>query len=214
MKSLLLVLFVLSTAAFAQERVCDFPVPAYKIDEFAFTGISKSAYNRVNQKIKDTYSTIFAQAGCPLVVHDSWSEGEVNAQAWKENGECHVEIFGGLARAGYMTENATLQVGLHEVGHHLGGRPFYSGSTMSCEGQADIFSTADGMPRAGRASKASSLALAKTLATLAGDPLPKRPVPALPPVSRTYCGHPEAACRLLTYDAGRIGLERPRCWYK
>lgn len=207
----LLALFI-SIPAFAQD--CSFPVPSFKIDEHAFTGISRASYDRVNATIVQTYASHFSRIGCPLVVHDEWRDGTVNAQAWKADGKCHVAIFGGLARYMFMTENATLQVGMHEVGHHIGGWPYYTGSTMSCEGQADYFATAKGMPRAGRGSIASSLALARALAHMSGEDDPWRPGPPLEDVDYMYCPHPDAQCRLLTSDAGRLHEPRPGCWFK
>ncbi|MCK6597189.1 MAG: hypothetical protein L6Q37_02395 [Bdellovibrionaceae bacterium] len=52
-----------------------------------------------------------------------------------------VEMFGGLARHPLMTAEGLLLVLCHEIGHHLGGYPTYTGRTLSTEGQADYFST-------------------------------------------------------------------------
>ncbi|MBN8536055.1 MAG: hypothetical protein J0M15_03290 [Deltaproteobacteria bacterium] len=53
-----------------------------------------------------------------------------------------VEMYGGLARHPLMTAEGLLLVACHEIGHHLGGAPLYSGSNLSTEGQSDYFSTA------------------------------------------------------------------------
>lgn len=214
MRLLFMLISIFAISIEARAQGCSFPVPDYQIEVTSFTGLGRASYDRVNATIKRVYGPIFAQAGCPLEVHDEWSDGTVNAQAWQSGGKCHIAIFGGLARHALATENAVLQVGMHEIGHHLGGAPFYSGDNMSCEGQADYFSTADGMPRAGKGSVNSSMALASLLASLNGEPKPRRPSPALKNVSRTYCSHPRGQCRLNTYDAGRVGARRPGCWYK
>lgn len=186
---------------------CDFPVPDFQISPSSKTGISRAAFERVLNDVERSYRPVFERAGCPLVVHRSWKDGMVNAQAWRSGGECHIEMFGGLARYPGMTQAAFKTVALHEIGHHLAGEPLYRGTVMACEGQADIFAGSS------YPSATGALALSRALASLSGEPRPSRPVPALPSVSRTYCPHPAAACRLLTYDAGRLGLARPRCWY-
>jgi hypothetical protein len=193
---------------------CDFPVPPYKIHETQFTGIDRASFMRIMDRVEAAYAPIFQAAGCPLVLHRSWSDGTVNAQAWQENGECHVEMFGGLARYPGMTSGAMAQVAAHEIGHHLGGYPFYPGESLSDEGQADFYSTATGMYQLAIASPIPSRVLADTLARLNGEAKTSLPGPVLPSVKRTFHEHPHAQCRRVTFEAGRVHGARPRCWFK
>ncbi len=210
-KSLLLLVVLISGIAHAQ---CDFPVADFKIDEYQPTGISKSEYHDVMDQIEAKYQKIFENAGMHFQLHRSWSDGTVNAQAWRSGSTCHIEMFGGFARYPGITPRAMGLVALHEIGHCLGGAPRYTGSSLSVEGQADYYATNIGCPSWGVGCKAAGLALATALARLVGDKAPWRPGPKLDDSSRTIQSHPPAQCRLNTYDAGRLNEPRPRCWYK
>lgn len=51
-------------------------------------------------------------------------------------------MYGGLARRPEVTKDGFVLVICHELGHHLGGFPFYSGGDWAAnEGQADYFAT-------------------------------------------------------------------------
>lgn len=206
------VLLTLSLSAFA-DGICDFPVPAYQINELAFTGISKPVFDGLMDEVETAYAPVFRQNGCRFVLHRSWNNGTVNAQAWQTgipgiNLDCHVEMFGGFARYPGMTKGAMRKVALHEIGHHLGGYPFYPGESLSCEGQADYFAGAV------HHSPESDLNLASLLARLSGETKPWRPGPGLPQARVTDCSHPAAQCRLNTLDAGRLNQSRSRCWFR
>lgn len=194
--------------------LCDWPDPGFKINEFERSGIDKSAYMRVLDQVEAKYAPIFQRLGYRLKLHRSWSDGTVNAQAWWTGSTCNVEMFGGLARYPGVSAAGYRLVALHEIGHCLGGYPYYSGESMSCEGQADYYSTAVGCRNLGIGCQAAGLNLARALASMSGESRPWRPGPPLRPVSRTYCQHPEAQCRLQTYDAGLARGSRPQCWFK
>jgi hypothetical protein len=207
----LLALFI-STAAFA-EGICDFPDPGYKISPFAGSGISMAQYDQALDLVQRVYSPIFARYGCNFKILRSWWDGTINAQAWRQGNTCYIEMFGGLARYPGMTKGAFTLVAAHEIGHHLGGPPYYRGEIMSVEGQADYYATWTGMPQMGLASRAGSFTLARAMAEWSGESAPWRPGPPLRPVWRTIESHPPAQCRLNTYDAGRLHHARPRCWF-
>ncbi len=197
---------------------CDFPVVQQTFPEsINAQGISKVSFDSAIALANRHYAPIFAAKGCPLVIHDSWSSGTVNAQAWRQGGKCHVEMFGGFARFPGMTKNSFLAVLCHEIGHHLGGQPRYGRGSewASVEGQSDYYATLSCMKRLGKPSMNASMALATALAKLSGEArLPSRATRDTSQVSRTYEGHPRAQCRLDTMDNGRVGAARPRCWYK
>ena len=215
---MILFALIFSTSIFATsfeaKNLCDWPVPADQIHESARSGITKGLYDQVLNQVERAYHPIFAAKGYRLNMIRSWSDGTVNAQAWWEGSTCNVEMFGGLARWPGITSTAVRQVALHEIGHCLGGSPTYPWDVMSCEGQADYYSTAVGCPALGVGCKASSLNLARALASMGGETRPYRPGPQLPAVNVTYCEHPRAQCRLNTYDAGTAKGARPRCWYR
>jgi hypothetical protein len=202
-----------STQVFAK-GLCDWPDPGYKIHERSFTGIDQAAYSKVLDQVQAKYDPIFQRLGFSLKLHRSWTDGTINAQAWWTGPTCNVEMFGGLARYPGITAAGYRLVALHEIGHCLGGDPFYPGDNMSCEGQADYYSTLVGCRSLGIGCKAAGLNLSRALASMSGESRPYRPGPPLNSVSRTYCDHPEAQCRLNTYDAGSSKIARPGCWFK
>lgn len=203
---------VLALIGFRAEAQCDFPGRGVFISEAALTGISKAEFDRVMDRVEAIYTPIFNRWGCQFRLIRSWADTEANAQAWRSGNICYVEMFGGLARFPGMTANGMMLVAMHEIGHHMGGAPYYSRSNMSVEGQADYFATLYGMPTMGVASRSPSLVLATTLAKLGGYATPWRPGPALPVVTRTIETHPHPQCRLRTYDSGRLRAGRPSCW--
>ena len=199
---------------YSDAQLCDWPVPNVLIHETAVTGTTKALYDKVLDQVQRAYDPIFAAKGKRLKIIRSWSDPTVNAQAWWSGSTCNIEMFGGLARWPGITSTAVRQVALHEIGHCLGGAPTYPWDVMSCEGQADYYSTLVGCRELGVSCVASSLNLARALASMGGETRPTRPGPQLPSVSWTYCEHPQAQCRLNTYDAGINRGARPRCWFK
>ena len=213
-KGLALVAVVFACQMASAAGLCDWPQTTMRFGVESKRGITKTSFMKVLARAEAAFAPLMAAHGCKLVVHPSWEDDTINAQAWQEAGECHVEMFGGLARYPGMTPNAFAQVFAHEAGHHLGGVPYYRGETLSVEGQADYFSTETGMPAMRLASLASSRVLADTLGELSGEPKTSLPGPPLPEVKRTYEAHPAAQCRRVTFAAGRAHADRPRCWFK
>jgi hypothetical protein len=213
-----LVMISLACQMAAASGLCDWPVPEAQIGVDAKTGITKAQFNKVMDLVELKYAPVFLEAGCKFVLHRSWTDGTVNAQAWAEMGsngpECHVEMFGGLARYPGITPDTMAEVAAHEIGHHLGGEPWYSGETLSVEGQADYFATDIAMYLMGIDSSAPSQRLSDVLGELNGEPKTSLPGPKLPKVKKTMEGHPPAQCRRVTMEAGRLHAERPSCWFK
>jgi hypothetical protein len=65
--------------------------------------------------------------------------------AYRQGSTYVVDMFGGLARHPEVTEEGFYTVLCHEIGHHIGGTPKYSGGAdrnwASTEGEADYFAT-------------------------------------------------------------------------
>lgn len=212
-KFLALIVFVTSLTAHAG-GLCDWPDPGYKIHEGVASIVDKTEYNKILDQVEKAYAPVFQKLGYTLKIHRSWSDGTVNAQAWWTAKTCNVEMFGGLARWKSITSAGYRQVALHEIGHCLGGPPYFTGENMSVEGQADYYSTSVGCNAVLKVGcKNSSLNLARVLAELGGESKPWRPGPVLPNVTETYQDHPEAQCRLDTFDAGLNKQPRPGCWF-
>jgi hypothetical protein len=107
-------------------------------------GLDQTQFNTAIDKVTSLYSPVFTQKGLRLLVKKLWTNTQVNAVAYKENGYSVVEIWGGLARHEVMTVDGVTLVTCHEVGHHLGGLPKFTdpnGTWASVEGEADYFAT-------------------------------------------------------------------------
>lgn len=100
-------------------------------------GITQQEFDAVLDRVVKIYEPIVASHGAKLEFKRKWSDGTVNADTYKSGGKWIVNAYGGLARYNGMTMDGYAGVSCHELGHHLGGAPLYSGDDMSTEGQAD-----------------------------------------------------------------------------
>ncbi|GEM_PF-3359496 len=81
-----------------------------------------------------------------------WENPYIGAGSNVIDGDFYVLLYGGLARAKYMTVGALSAVLCHEFGHKLGGLPHqqFPGEAVhwsSSEGQADTFAAAHCLPQ-------------------------------------------------------------------
>ncbi|HVK61571.1 MAG TPA: hypothetical protein VM432_08480 [Bdellovibrionales bacterium] len=105
-------------------------------------GISENQFNAVLDVVEQIYAPIFTAKGAKLVVKRNWTDGTVNAYAEQNGKNWSISMFGGLARHPETTVDGFAEVACHEIGHHLGGLPKYSGmSWASVEGQSDYYAT-------------------------------------------------------------------------
>ena len=105
-------------------------------------GITQVEFNEVIDKVYEVYTPIIRQRGASLKINRLWSDGTVNARAYRQGSTYMVDMYGGLARHRTMTKDGFALVACHEVGHHIGGAPLYTGSQLnwaSTEGQSDYF---------------------------------------------------------------------------
>jgi len=99
-----------------------------------------TTFNEIIDKVEKVYAPIIASMNATLSVERYWNDGTVNAYASQDGDTWEVAMFGGLARHHTITNDAFRLVVCHEVGHHIGGAPKYSGGDWaSNEGQADYF---------------------------------------------------------------------------
>lgn len=120
-----------------------FPQNNWKIpvNQKAFRGISEARFNSVIDKIESIYSPIIRSKGANLSIQRLWSDATVNAFASRQGNTWLVQMYGGLARHGEITEDGFALVLCHEIGHHIGGVPRYNNGNdwASNEGQSDYF---------------------------------------------------------------------------
>jgi hypothetical protein len=172
--------------------------------------ISALEFRQTIDAVVNFYRPIIAARGANLTVEYNWEDSTVNAFADKQGNEWTIAMYGGMARRPEITRDGFQMVVCHEMGHLLGGFPFYSNEDLAAEGQADFWATQACVKRVwkggGPAIKARAIAASRSisnmLATLEGNayPSPDRKDPSV--VLYTQDTHPVAQCRLDTYLAG------------
>jgi hypothetical protein len=152
MKSLTLLLLVLVSSQFSNATSIRCDMRGELRDDLRMGRFSTSPnanserdFKSVAQMITREFSSDFRRRGKNLKVVQDWLTNEENAFASEDGNTAMIHLLGGYARV--MTEDAFLLVACHETGHHLGGAPLYSNSTMSTEGQSDYFATSKCMRR-------------------------------------------------------------------
>ena len=108
------------------------------------SNITEEMFNQIITQAEDIYAPIIASHGATLKFNRLWENSTVNASASQANGTWIVNMYGGFARRPEVTPDGFALVVCHELGHHLGGYPFYqrgSGNWAANEGQSDYFAT-------------------------------------------------------------------------
>lgn len=110
-------------------------------------GLSELQYNEVINKVEKIYTPVAREYNASLKIDRKWSSGTVNAGTFRDlrQKQWIINLYGGLARHKFMTEDGYALVICHEIGHHIGGapkkvidqKPFWA----STEGQADYWAT-------------------------------------------------------------------------
>jgi len=86
----------------------------------------------------------FKQKNQNLIISNEWDDPMVNALAYQNLPNAHIDLLGGMAKHKLITKRALKNILCHELGHHLGGNPYKTlaeASWMSAEAQSDYFST-------------------------------------------------------------------------
>lgn len=208
---LILVSLFLCCFAHAAPPVC-FPQTDARIEASEISGISKATFTKVLDRLEKFYGPVVNKRGFNLVVNRLWSDGTINSDTDVEGSDWVINSYGGLARYPSMTSYGYAVVACHELGHHMGGAPLYSGGAWpgggaAVEGEADYWATLNCMKDLGYTDaqiKKGSKTLARVLADLGGERMPSENTPDKSVVRETYEEHPEAQCRLDTYLAGLI----------
>jgi subtilisin-like proprotein convertase family protein len=108
---------------------------------------TEEKFNQVLNYLSDKTSSWIESHGARLKIEGLWLEQKPNASAGQNygyNGRVwSVSINGGLARNKAVTTDGFVMVFCHELGHHLGGFPFFNDTViagMAVEGEADYYS--------------------------------------------------------------------------
>lgn len=124
----------------------DEPAPISSIG-YANDGISKEDFDARIALATEAYTPIVEKYGAKLTIEALWDNDTVNAMAGKNGSAWKAFMFGGLARLKGMTADAFNIVLCHEVGHLVGGFPFYPGDQgdqgAASEGNSDYFAAHD-----------------------------------------------------------------------
>lgn len=116
----------------------------YLQDNFLRANIVESEFNDVITRAENIYRPIFQSFGANLQIVRKWNDSTVNAYADQMGNTWRVTMFGGMARRPEVTADGFALVLCHEIGHHLGGFPFYGDRDWaSNEGNSDYFASLD-----------------------------------------------------------------------
>jgi hypothetical protein len=113
-------------------------------DDESTTGITEEQFNQVLDRIDSLYQPIFQARGEQLLIVRDWESSTVNAYARREGTVRKLRMYGGYARHRLADIDAFILLACHEIGHHIGGTPFYrltGWEWCSAEGEADYFAT-------------------------------------------------------------------------
>ena len=104
-------------------------------------GVSRAQFNEILDRIQAEYSKEVQRAGGIFKIERKWSDGNVNAYAYRDDKKHWIiSMFGGMARHPVMTYDGFVSVACHELGHHFGGLPKFRGDEWAAvEGEADYY---------------------------------------------------------------------------
>ncbi|MFI6497990.1 M48 family metalloprotease [Nonomuraea typhae] len=142
-----------------------------------------------------------------ITYHVDWTDEDVNAYAWVENGVRHVALKGGLIRHMKLETEAIALILAHEIGHHYGGDPKFPGG-LSCEGQADYYGVRDAMRKVWFGFQYITVTDAAIAQMANFFNVPNVPTA---PGGSAGCSHPPGACRIATYHAAVSLSGKPAC---
>lgn len=186
-------------ATFLQTPETSF-MPRDMVRESTFdNGITEQQFHDTIDGVTKHYASVMPGQ---LVVNYRWTDNIVNASAQQIGNKWVLNMYGGLARA--VSQDGFALVVCHELGHHMGGYPYYEGDTWAAsEGQADYWATQVCARKMGWDNQRivqASIDLAKLLA--GGQSAVDVNTPDPRKVTTTYTSHPNAQCRLDTYYQG------------
>lgn len=140
MLKIIFVFIVLIQTSFAKHSIVSNDQQLYSFlgDEWN-NGYPEKKYHSVLDIFIRIYTPIIKARGGSFHILRDFSDGAVNAWAWRIGNEYHLEVPGGLSRYELINEEGFITTICHEIGHLLGGAPARN-DTISFEGQSDYFS--------------------------------------------------------------------------
>ncbi len=139
-----------------------------------------------------------------------WYNDEVNAYAYRQGGIGHVVLLGGLIRFPAIEVEGLALVIAHEIGHLIGGPPFYPATDLSCEGQADYYGVRNVMRVVWFGSYYYDVTVKSIRQMSEFFGLPPFTT-ADSKMTLAGCGHPPGPCRIETYNAALDLQQKPDC---
>ncbi len=110
------------------------------VGDVSANDMNEETFNKVIDHVFKRYEAIIKDLGGVLKIKKLWKDNTVNAYAQRIGSTYLVTMFGGLARHKDVTPDGFALVVCHEIGHHIGGAPKYSGNNWaSTEGQSDYW---------------------------------------------------------------------------
>lgn len=108
-------------------------------------GLTEQQFDDTISMVEGVYGPIVKAHGATLKINRLWTDDTVNSDASQPTAtDWEINSYGGLARRPEVTVDGFALVVCHELGHHLGGFPFYSSDPWAAdEGQADTHATSD-----------------------------------------------------------------------
>lgn len=108
-------------------------------------GLTEAQFDATITSVEGFYAPIVKAHGATLKINRLWSDNTVNSDAEQPTPtDWEINSYGGLARRPEVTPDGFALVLCHELGHHLGGFPFYPQDPWAAdEGQADTHATSD-----------------------------------------------------------------------
>ncbi len=136
------ILGVLLTASLANAMILP-KNKLYREDDINnIAGIDEELFNKITDDTVALWQPFAKAHDAEIVGVKKWADSTVNAYAQQEGKKWKVTMFGGLARRPEISPDSFQLVICHELGHHFGGYPFYSGNDWAAnEGNADYFAT-------------------------------------------------------------------------
>jgi hypothetical protein len=114
--------------------------------ESALAAITENESLEIINHVRDEFAPVAASHGAELFIDLDYSGTSIGAMATRSvnHKKWFVRIWGGVPKFPSTTRDTFTLTLCHEVGHHLGGYPFYShdkSEWAAAEGQAEYWST-------------------------------------------------------------------------
>ena len=210
-------------------------------DGMFMSNVSEEMFNLIVDTGTKLYKPFADKNKETLTINKLWDDTTVNANTQRMFGKVTINMYGGLARRPEVSPPAFALVMCHELGHAYGGTPYISSwQKMAAEGQADYygakvclkkviealkseFPTFDATPFIEKTCGNDEICsfglyagegLGALLASMKKSAVPNYETPDPLVVTETVLSYPATVqCRLDTYLAGTMNLDRPKCWF-